>query len=137
MPLNLRMDKEEPSGFCLCLELILCHRVPYPNSARKELAYQELRQACEHRWDHHFSSNSWPQRDPPRAIRTQEPRINWGHDFSGFCLHPRADPVPQFSIPKFLPERSGLPGVLTHMLEGQRSHNQRKQDQLTPEITRW
>jgi hypothetical protein len=30
----------------------------------------------------------------------------------------RADPVPQLSIPEFLPERTGLPGVLTQRLKG-------------------
>jgi chromosome segregation ATPase len=45
--------------------------------------------------------------------------------------------VPQLSIPKFLPERTGLPGVLTHRLTGGTNHSQRQQDQLTPEITRW
>jgi hypothetical protein len=33
------------------------------------------------------------------------------------CTH-GADPVPQLSIAKFLPERIGLTGVLTHRLEG-------------------
>jgi hypothetical protein len=41
------------------------------------------------------------------------------------------------SISKLLPERTGLPGVLTHKLAGGTSHSQRQQDQLTPEITRW
>jgi hypothetical protein len=44
--------------------------------------------------------------------------------------------VPQLSIPKFLLERTGLPGVLTHRLAGEKSHSQRQQDQLTLEITR-
>jgi hypothetical protein len=35
------------------------------------------------------------------------------------------DPVPQFSIPNFLLERTGLPRVLTHRLAGETSHNQR------------
>jgi hypothetical protein len=39
------------------------------------------------------------QRDPPRIIRTQEPRNIWGQDPSSFYLHPRADPVPQLTIP--------------------------------------
>jgi hypothetical protein len=45
--------------------------------------------------------------------------------------------VPQLSILKILLERTGLPGVLEHRLAGGTSHNQRQQDQLTPEITRW
>jgi hypothetical protein len=52
-------------------------------------------------------------------------------------FYPGADPVPQFSIPKFLLGRTGIPGVLTHRLTRERSHSQRQQDQLTPEITRW
>jgi hypothetical protein len=39
-------------------------------------------------------------------------------DPSGLCLHPRADPVPQLSIDKFLSKRTGLPVVLTHRLAG-------------------
>jgi hypothetical protein len=44
---------------------------------------------------------------------------------------------PELSIPKFLLERTSLPGVLTQRLAGGTSHSQRQQDQLTPEITRW
>ena len=58
-------------------------------------------------------------------------------DPSSFDLCPRADTVPQPSIPKFLLERNSFPGVLTHRLTGGTSHNQRQQEQLTPEITRW
>ena len=43
----------------------------------------------------------------------------------------------QLSLPNFLPERTGLQGVLTYRLAGQMSHSQRQQDHLTPEITRW
>jgi hypothetical protein len=52
------------------------------------------------------------------------------------AIMPGTDPVPQLSIPKFLLERPGIPGVLPHRLAGGTSHSQR-QDQLTPEITRW
>jgi hypothetical protein len=45
--------------------------------------------------------------------------------------------VPQLSIPKFLQEKIGLPGVLTNWLTGGTSHSQRQQDWLTPQITRW
>jgi hypothetical protein len=44
--------------------------------------------------------------------------------------------VPQFSIPKFLLEITGLTGLLTHRLAGGTSNSQREQDQLTEEITR-
>ena len=50
---------------------------------------------------------------------------------------PRADPVPQLSIPKFLSERAVLQGMLTHRLTGRPNHSQRQQDQLKQEITRW
>jgi hypothetical protein len=53
-----------------------------------------------------------------------------------FLSAPGADPVPQLSIPKFLPKRTGLPGVLTHRLAGGTSHNQRQQNQLIPQIIR-
>lgn len=125
------------SGLGLCRELTLCHSSPYPCPTRRELVSQECQQASEHRWDQHFCSNSWPKRNQPRAIRTQEPRNSQGQDPSGFCLHLRADPVSQLSIPKFLPEITGLPGVLTYSLAGGTSHSQRQQDQLTQEITRW
>ena len=32
----------------------------------------------EHREDHHFCSNIWSKRDPPKAIRTQEPKEQLG-----------------------------------------------------------
>jgi hypothetical protein len=35
------------------------------------------------------------------------------------CLYPRAHTVPELYIPKFLPERRGLSGVLTHRLGGE------------------
>jgi hypothetical protein len=37
---------------------------------------------------------------------------------SFWSLHPRVDPVPNLFILKFLPERTGLSGVLTHRLAG-------------------
>jgi hypothetical protein len=86
---------------------------------------------------HHLYSNSWPKRDSSRAIRTQEPRNSQGQDPSGFCLHTRADPVPQLPIHKFLLEKTGLLGVLTNRLTGGTSHSERQQDQLTADITRW
>jgi hypothetical protein len=76
-------------------------------------------------------------RDLPGALRTPELMNSPGQDPSSFHLHPGADRLPQFSIPKFLLERIGLPGVLTHKFAGGTSHSQRQQDQLTPEITRW
>jgi hypothetical protein len=51
-------------------------------------------------------------------IRTQEPRISWGQDPSGHSLHLRSDPVPQHFIPKFFPERTDLPEILTQRLAG-------------------
>jgi hypothetical protein len=66
------------------------------------------------------------QGDPHRAIRVEKPRISWGQDASVFCLHPRPEPVPELSIPKFFLERTGLPGVLTHRLAEQTSHSQRE-----------
>jgi hypothetical protein len=68
---------------------------------------------------------------------TQVPRKSQGQDPSSFCLYRGADPVPKFTIPKFLPERTGLPAELTHRLAGGTSHSQSQQDQLTPEISRW
>jgi hypothetical protein len=43
--------------------------------------------------------------------------------------------MPQHSIPKFIQERAGLPGVLTHRLAGGTSHRQSQKDQKTLEIT--
>jgi hypothetical protein len=75
------------------------------------------------------------QREPLESLRTQKRRRSMGQDPSGFFLHPRADTLPQLSISKFLLERTSLPGVPTCRLSGGTSHNERKQDQLTPEIT--
>ena len=113
-------------------ELILCHRAPYPNIVGRQVVSQECRHTCGHREDHHFS-NSWPKKDFPRAIRTQRPKKSWGQDPSGFHLHSGPDPKPQQSIPKFLPERTGLPVILTHRLAGGISHSQRQKNQLTTE----
>jgi hypothetical protein len=63
------------------------------------------------------------QEEPLRIIRTWEPRNSWGQAPSGFCLLPRTDPVPQLSIPKFILERTSLPGVLTLRLAGGTSHS--------------
>jgi hypothetical protein len=79
---------------------------------------QEWWHICDHRLDHHFC-----MKDPPRAIRTREPRNSQGQNSSSFYLCPRADPVPHLSMPKFLTERTGLPGVLTHRLAGRTSHS--------------
>ena len=56
---------------------------------------------------------------------------------SFWALHPKAYPVPQLTIPKFLLERSGLPGVQTHRFTGRTSPSQSQHDQLTFKITRW
>jgi hypothetical protein len=130
--LEVEIQRHSFGGFSLCLELILCHSAPYPKTAWTELVSQDCLHTCEH---HHFCSNSWCRRDPPRAIRTWEPRNIWGQDLFGFHLHPGANSVLQLSIPKFLLETTGLPGVLTYRLAGGTSHSQRQQDQLTPEIT--
>ena len=123
---------QEASYTCLHPEMILAHRATYTNTTRSELLSQECLHTCEYRKDQHFSSNSWTN-----GTSGKEPRIIWGQDPSGYCLHSRADLVPQLSIPKFLLERTGLPGVLTYRLAGQTSHNQRQLDQLRPEITSW
>jgi hypothetical protein len=54
--------------------LILCHHVPYPNTIGKELVSQECWHTCEHRWDHHFCSNSWPRETlpEPSGLRNQK-----------------------------------------------------------------
>jgi hypothetical protein len=72
-----------------------------------------------------FCSNTWPKRDPPRTLRTQELKRKLGQDPSSFHLHPGADPLPQISIPRFLLERTGLSGVLTHRLTKEINHSQR------------
>ena len=65
-----------------------------------------------------------PKGDPPRAIKIQEPRNSWGQNPSSFCLHLRVDSVPQLSIPKFLQERTGLPGVLTDRFAGDKPQSE-------------
>jgi hypothetical protein len=54
-----------------------------------------------------------------------------------FPFVPGADSVPQLFLPKFLEERTGLLGVLTHRLTRGISQSKRQSDQLSPEITRW
>jgi hypothetical protein len=54
-------------------ELILCHRATYTNTTRRYLVSQECLQVKPA-----LLLNSWPKRDPPTAIRTQEPRTSWG-----------------------------------------------------------
>jgi hypothetical protein len=66
---------------------------------------------------------------PGSRVTLPEPlgkRNSWGQDPSVFCLHSRADTVPQHLIPKFLPERTDLPGGLTQTLAGETSHSQRQ-----------
>lgn len=48
-------------------ELTLCHSSPYPNPAGRELVSQECWHTWEHRWNHHFCSNSWLKRDQGTA----------------------------------------------------------------------
>ena len=88
-------------------ELILCHRAPGPNSARRKLASKECRQACE----------------PPLPLRgTQNPQ-NTGTEEeeqsgTGAFQFPSAlgaDLVPQSYLHKYHQERAGLPGTLTHL----------------------
>ena len=73
------------------------------------------------------------------SVHSPPPHIKYqlGQDLSGLCLHPRAETVPQLSIPKFLLERIGLPRLWIPRLAGGTSHIQGQQDQLTPEIKRW
>ena len=63
-------------------------------------------------------STTAAQRHLPRTLRTQELRGCLVQESSGLCLRPRADPVPQFSIPESLLERSGHLGLLTHRFAG-------------------
>ena len=52
------------------------------------------------------------QRNPP-GLSGHKKEVDWDRSFPVYCLYPRADPLSQLSIPKFLPERTGLPGVFT------------------------
>jgi hypothetical protein len=125
----------EPSGFHLCPEPVLCLSASYPGSAGRAGLPGVPTYLAQVRPLLLFKFLA--QKDPPRTIRKQEPRITWEQNPSGFCLNPRADPVPQLSISKFLLERTVLPGVVTRKLSGHTSHSQRQQDQLTLELTRW
>jgi hypothetical protein len=57
--------------------------------------------------------------------------------FFWFLSAPGAHPVPWLSMPKFLPEKTCLPKILTHWLAEGTRHSQIQQDQLTPEKNRW
>jgi hypothetical protein len=78
-----------------------------------------------------------PRGDKPRVIRTQEWRNSQGQDPSGFHLHLGGEAVPQLFIPKFILDRTCLPGILTHRFARGKSYSQRQQDHLTWEIPRW
>ena len=77
------------------------------------------------------------QQGPAQSHQDTGTKEQPGKGSFSFHLHPGAYHVPQFSIPKFVLGRTGLPGVLTHRLTGETSHSQRLEDQLTPEITGW
>ena len=51
-----------------------------------------------------------------------------------FTSVPGVDPVPQLSIPNFLPERTFIPGGLTYKNTVGTRPSQSHQDQLTPQI---
>jgi hypothetical protein len=68
------------------------------------------------------------QEGPSQSNQDTETKITWRQDPSDLSLYPRAEIVPQLSIPKSLQERTGLPEVLTHRLAGGTSHSQRQQD---------
>jgi hypothetical protein len=127
---------DDPSGFHLCPEQTLYHSSPYLLLPGLGACLPGVLTHLGAQVRHLFFSNTWPKRDPFRAIRIQGPR-NWkGHDPSSFCLCHAADNIPQLSISKSLQERNGLPGVLTHNLIGGPRHSERQQDQKTPETTR-
>ena len=75
------------------------------------------------------------QKGPTQSHQDTSTNEHPGQDTSSFHQYPEIDPVSQLSKPKFLLERIGLLGVLTHRLRGETSH--RQQDQLTPEIRIW
>ena len=66
-----------------------------------------------------------PRGTSPVSSGPKDPRNSQGQDPSGFHLHPGADPVPQLFIPKFIVERTGLPGVFTYRLARGTSRSQR------------
>jgi hypothetical protein len=122
------------SSFHLCLEMTLCHNSRYPNPAGKSWSSRSVDTP------ESTSKTTTSAQIPGPRETSPEPS---GHRNQGpvrdrilpVSVWPRADPVPQLSIPKFCPERSGLSGVLTHKFVGGTSHSQRQQDQLIAQIT--
>jgi hypothetical protein len=108
---------QESSGFHRRPELILCHRATYTNTTRRKLVSQESTGKPTTSLQ---ISEGHSQSHQDRGTKDQ---LGTG---SFWSLHPRANPVPQLSIPKFLSERTGLPGVLTHRLAGGTSQSQRQ-----------
>jgi hypothetical protein len=76
------------------------------------------------------------QEEPAQSLQDKEPRNGQEQGLPCSYLCPGADPVPQLSINKFLPERNGLSGVLKNWLIGGTSHSQRQEDKLTLDIAR-
>jgi hypothetical protein len=65
--------RQYTSSLLLGPELILYHRATYTNTTRRQLVSQEYLHTCEYS-KYHFSSNSWPKRDPTESTghRDQE-----------------------------------------------------------------
>ena len=55
---------------------------------KRELDSRKCGQSWKHKWDHQFCSYSWPKRNLPGDLWTQEPRISLGQDPSDFYQHP-------------------------------------------------
>jgi hypothetical protein len=123
---ELRVLNSSIWGFPLHQELILCHIAQrwFPDTVlhtahQKRAGLQEVLKSL------------WAQVTPPLLLKflAQEGTTQNSQDTRSFKFlsAPGADPVTQISIPKFLPERTGLPEVLTHRLAGGTSHSQRQQ----------
>lgn len=54
----------------------------------RKLGFQNCRHSKEIGRDHHYCSHSWPKRNLPRVLWTQEPRSSQGEDNSSVCLLP-------------------------------------------------
>ena len=126
------------SGFQLCPELILCYSSPYQKTPRESWSRRSANIPVS--IGKIITSAQIPG---PRGTHP-EPSGHRNKGRSGDKILPVSDctpehrvTMPQLYISKFLLERTGLPGVLTHRLAEGTSHSQRQQNQLTPEITRW
>ena len=88
--MGIKKKKKKRHRTSLQLEQVLCLRAPYLNSTGREQASP--------REDRPLSAGRTTtdaQRNPPRTLKTKEPRTCLGQQSSSLASAPKADPMPQ------------------------------------------